>query len=65
MRYCVDQTGAMIDVQAAALDYYHARQVPPSQPTIERQAIAELLGSQGRGVRGEVSESMARLKPGT
>lgn len=48
-RYCVDQTGAMIDVQAAALDWLitDARQVPPSQPTIERQAIAELLGSEG------------------
>ncbi len=47
-RYCVDQTGAMIDVQAAALDWLitDARQVPPSQPTIERQAIAELLGSE-------------------
>lgn len=49
-RYCVDQTGAMIDVQAAALDWLitDARQVPPSQPTIERQAIAELLGSEGK-----------------
>ena len=48
-RYCVDQTGAMIDVQAAALDWLitDARQVPPSHPTIERQAIAELLGSEG------------------
>src|SRR4028118_620414 len=48
-RYCVDKTGAMIDVQAAALDWLitDVRQVPPSQPTIERQAIAELLGSEG------------------
>lgn len=45
-RYCVDKTGAMIDVQAAALDWLitDARQVPPSQPPLERQAIAELLG---------------------
>jgi mannose-1-phosphate guanylyltransferase len=45
-RYCVDKTGAMIDVQAAALDWLitDTRQVLPSQPAIERQAIAELLG---------------------
>jgi mannose-1-phosphate guanylyltransferase len=45
-RYCVDKTGAMIDVQAAALDWLitDTRQVMPSQPAIERQAIAELLG---------------------
>lgn len=45
-RYCVDKTGAMIDVKAAALDWLitDTRQVIPSQPTIERQAIAELLG---------------------
>ena len=45
-RYCVDKTGAMIDVQAAALDWLitDTRQVIPTQPTLERQAIAELLG---------------------
>ncbi len=45
-RYCVDKTGAMIDVQAAALDWLitDTRQVLPSQPALERQAIAELLG---------------------
>ncbi len=45
-RYCVDKTGATIDVQAAALDWLitDARQVPPSQPSAERQAITELLG---------------------
>lgn len=47
-RYCVDKTGATIDVQAAALDWLitDARQVLPSQAPIERQAIAELLGSE-------------------
>ena len=46
-RYCVDKTGATIDVQAAALDWLitDARQVMPSQPPAERQAIADLLGS--------------------
>lgn len=45
-RYCVDKTGAMIDVQAAALDWLitDTRIATPSQPAIERQAIAELLG---------------------
>jgi len=45
-RYCVDKTGAMIDVQAAALDWLitDTRIETPSQPAIERQAIAELLG---------------------
>ncbi|MBD1926650.1 NDP-sugar synthase [Trichocoleus sp. FACHB-90] len=44
-RYCVDKTGATIDVQAAALDWLitDARQVRPSEPPAERQAIAELL----------------------
>jgi len=48
-RYCVDKTGAVIDVQAAALDWLitDARQDPPSQPPQERQAIAELLGHDG------------------
>ncbi|MDJ0799138.1 MAG: NDP-sugar synthase [Calothrix sp. MO_167.B12] len=48
-RYCVDKTGATIDVQAAALDWLitDARQAPPTQTPAERQAIAELLGSNG------------------
>ncbi|AFZ25950.1 Nucleoside-diphosphate-sugar pyrophosphorylase family protein [Cylindrospermum stagnale PCC 7417] len=46
-RYCVDKTGAAIDVQAAALDWLitDARQTPPSNTPVERQAIAELLGT--------------------
>jgi mannose-1-phosphate guanylyltransferase len=46
-RYCVDKTGATIDVQAAALDWLitDARQTPVSQTPLERQAIAELLGT--------------------
>ncbi|WP_016951011.1 sugar phosphate nucleotidyltransferase [Anabaena sp. PCC 7108] len=46
-RYCVDKTGAAIDVQAAALDWLitDARQTPPADTPIERQAIAELLGT--------------------
>ncbi|MBD2666284.1 mannose-1-phosphate guanyltransferase [Richelia sinica FACHB-800] len=46
-RYCVDKTGATIDVQAAALDWLitDARQTLPSQPPVEHQAIAELLGT--------------------
>ena len=49
-RYCVDKTGATIDVQAAALDWLitDARQVLPSQPPAERQAIADLLGKDTR-----------------
>jgi mannose-1-phosphate guanylyltransferase len=45
-RYCVDKTGATIDVQAAALDWLitDARQEVPTQPALERQAIAQLLG---------------------
>ena len=48
-RYCVDKTGATIDVQAAALDWLitDARQEPPTETPIERQAIAELLGTEG------------------
>jgi len=44
-RYCVDKTGATIDVQAASLDWLitDARQVLPPTPPAERQAIAELL----------------------
>ncbi|MEH1966271.1 MULTISPECIES: NDP-sugar synthase [unclassified Nostoc] len=46
-RYCVDKTGAAIDVQAAALDWLitDARQTPPSHTPVERQAIEELLGT--------------------
>jgi mannose-1-phosphate guanylyltransferase len=46
-RYCVDKTGATIDVQAAALDWLITdtrRSLPTSEPA-ERLAIAELLGS--------------------
>ncbi len=44
-RYCVDKTGAAIDVQAAALDWLitDARQTMSSINPVERQAIAELL----------------------
>lgn len=47
-RYCVDKTGATIDVQAAALDWLITdtrRSLPPQEPA-ERQAIAELLSSE-------------------
>jgi mannose-1-phosphate guanylyltransferase len=46
-RYCVDKTGATIDVQAAALDWLitDTRRSLPFQEPAERQAIAELLGS--------------------
>jgi mannose-1-phosphate guanylyltransferase len=48
-RYCVDKTGAAIDVQAAALNWLitDARQLPPEELPAEHQAIAELLGSEG------------------
>ncbi|AFZ13692.1 Mannose-1-phosphate guanylyltransferase [Crinalium epipsammum PCC 9333] len=48
-RYCVDKTGATIDVQAAALDWLitDSRQVIPAEPTAARQAIADLLGTEG------------------
>lgn len=44
-RYCVDKTGATIDVQAAALDWLitDARQTPPCYDPAERQALAQLL----------------------
>ena len=44
-RYCVDKTGAAIDVQAAALDWLitDTRQSMPAKPPAEHQAIAELL----------------------
>ncbi|MDF5738595.1 MULTISPECIES: NDP-sugar synthase [unclassified Nostoc] len=46
-RYCVDKTGAAIDVQAAALDWLitDARQTVPSHIPVEQQAIEELLGT--------------------
>ncbi len=51
-RYCVDKTGATIDVQAASLDWLitDARQAMPSQTPIERQAIAELLNTDSRTI---------------
>jgi mannose-1-phosphate guanylyltransferase len=44
-RYCVDKTGAAIDVQAAALDWLitDTRQKMPANPPAEHRAIAELL----------------------
>ncbi|MFW6359105.1 MAG: sugar phosphate nucleotidyltransferase [Chroococcales cyanobacterium] len=47
-RYCVDKTGASIDVQAAALDWLitDSRQESPYLETAERQAIAELLSEE-------------------
>lgn len=46
-RYCVDKTGATIDVQAASLDWLitDRRQELPSEPPAEGQVIAELLKS--------------------
>ncbi len=47
-RYCVDKTGAAIDVQAADLGWLitDVRQVQPSQPPAAKQAIAEILGTE-------------------
>ena len=44
-RYCVDKTGAAIDVQAAALDWLitDTRQVPPSEQAEHETAIKKLL----------------------
>ena len=44
-RYCVDKTGASIDVQAAALDWLitDARQRPPYNDSVKQQEIADLL----------------------
>ena len=44
-RYCVDKTGAAIDVQAAALDWLitDTRHSLPANPPAEHRAIAELL----------------------
>ncbi len=46
-RYCVDKTGAAIDVQAAALDWLitDSRRGMPNQEPAEQQVIAELLGN--------------------
>ncbi|NEO69123.1 NDP-sugar synthase [Moorena sp. SIO3H5] len=46
-RYCVDKTGAAIDVQAAALDWLitDTRQSLPVTEPAERQAIEEILSS--------------------
>ncbi len=46
-RYCVDKTGATIDVQAAALDWLitDTRRTLPPQESEENKAIAELLSS--------------------
>jgi mannose-1-phosphate guanylyltransferase len=44
-RYCVDKTGASIDMKAAALDWLitDTRQEFPTEPPVEHRAIAELL----------------------
>jgi mannose-1-phosphate guanylyltransferase len=44
-RYCVDKTGAAIDVQAAALDWLIAdvRQTPPIQELAEHKVIKDFL----------------------
>lgn len=44
-RYCVDKSGATIDLQAASLDWLitDRRQEPPSHPPTEGQEIADLL----------------------
>ena len=47
-RYCVDKTGATIDVQAASLDWLitDTRSAIPTTPSPERNAIAQLLNKQ-------------------
>jgi len=49
-RYCVDKTGASIDVQAAALDWLitDARQPFSSISPDEKRAIDDILGSSGQ-----------------
>jgi mannose-1-phosphate guanylyltransferase len=44
-RYCVDKTGASIDMKAASLDWLitDTRQEFPTEPPVEHRAIAELL----------------------
>ena len=48
-RYCVDKTGASINLKEASLDWLitDTRQTPPSNTPMERQAIAELLQTNG------------------
>lgn len=50
-RYCVDKTGAAIDVQAAALDWLitDTRQTIPTSPPDEHRVIVELLSTNGKG----------------
>jgi mannose-1-phosphate guanylyltransferase len=49
-RYCVDKTGAAIDVQAAALDWLitDTRQTVVASPPDEQRVIAELLSANGK-----------------
>ncbi|NJR64942.1 MAG: NDP-sugar synthase [Leptolyngbyaceae cyanobacterium CRU_2_3] len=49
-RYCVDKTGAAIDVQAAALDWLitDTRQTLPASPPDEHRVIVELLSTNGK-----------------
>ncbi len=44
-RYCVDKSGASIDMKAAALDWLitDTRQEFPTEPPVEHRAIVELL----------------------
>ena len=51
-RYCVDKTGASIDVQAASLDWLitDTRQELPDQPPAEREAIAELFSNKNEAL---------------
>jgi mannose-1-phosphate guanylyltransferase len=46
-RYCVDKTGAAIDVEAAALDWLitDTRKVPPEFDHPKHQAIRSLFNS--------------------
>jgi mannose-1-phosphate guanylyltransferase len=62
-RYCVDKTGATIDVQAASLDWLitDARHELPTAPPVEHQAIAELLGvdaSKIEAIKNEASQAI-------
>jgi mannose-1-phosphate guanylyltransferase len=51
-RYCVDKTGATIDLQAASLDWLitDRRQEMPSESPVEEQAIAELLKAENNSL---------------
>lgn len=51
-RYCVDKTGASIDMQAAALDWLitDTRQADPAKPPIEQHELAELLSSNSQDI---------------